>query len=99
MSISTFSDVFEEQGVTKQAFYGGFGRVAEGGIPKAAFNAFRLLHLLGTLSCGISPNPLPGARRRMAPPHYCPTRLFGYAAVESNLIGRFCRGIVAACRN
>ncbi len=48
MSYWTFSDVFEEQGVIKQPFYGGFGLVAEYGIPKAAFNAFKLLHTLGT---------------------------------------------------
>jgi xylan 1,4-beta-xylosidase len=47
MSLWTFSDVFEEQGVLQQPFYGGFGLIAEDGIPKAAFNAFRLLHLLG----------------------------------------------------
>jgi len=47
MSLWTFSDVFEEQGVLKQPFYGGFGLIAEDGIPKAAFNVFRLLHLLG----------------------------------------------------
>jgi xylan 1,4-beta-xylosidase len=43
----TFSDVFEEQGVVKRPFYGGFGLIAAGSIPKAAFNAFQLLHLLG----------------------------------------------------
>ena len=48
MSYWTFSDVFEEQGVIKTPFYGGFGLVAEGGVPKAAFNAFSLLHMLGT---------------------------------------------------
>ena len=47
MSYWTFSDVFEEQGVIKTPFYGGFGLIAEGGIPKAAFNAFALLHRLG----------------------------------------------------
>jgi xylan 1,4-beta-xylosidase len=47
MSYWTFSDVFEEQGVVKQPFYGGFGLVAERGIPKAAFRAFQLLHQLG----------------------------------------------------
>jgi xylan 1,4-beta-xylosidase len=47
MSLWTFSDVFEEGGVIKTPFYGGFGLIAEDGIPKAAFNAFRLLHLLG----------------------------------------------------
>jgi xylan 1,4-beta-xylosidase len=47
MSYWTFSDVFEEQGVVKKPFYGGFGLVAENGIPKASFNAFTLLHKLG----------------------------------------------------
>jgi xylan 1,4-beta-xylosidase len=47
MSYWTFSDVFEEQGVEKQPFYGGFGLLAEDGIPKPAFNAFLLLHRLG----------------------------------------------------
>jgi xylan 1,4-beta-xylosidase len=47
MSYWTFSDVFEEQGVVKTPFYGGFGLLAAGGIPKPAFNAFTLLHRLG----------------------------------------------------
>ncbi|HEY8052709.1 MAG TPA: hypothetical protein VIE42_07870 [Steroidobacteraceae bacterium] len=47
MSYWTFSDVFEEQGVVKTPFYGGFGLMAVGGIPKPAFNAFALLHQLG----------------------------------------------------
>ena len=47
MSYWTFSDVFEEQGVVRRPFYGGFGLVAAGGIPKPAFNAFKLLHELG----------------------------------------------------
>ena len=47
MSYWTFSDVFEEQGVIKKPFYGGFGLIAEGGIPKAAFQAFAMLHRLG----------------------------------------------------
>jgi xylan 1,4-beta-xylosidase len=48
MSYWTFSDVFEEQGVIKTPFYGGFGLVAEDGIPKPSFDAFELLHMLGT---------------------------------------------------
>ena len=48
MSYWAFSDVFEEQGVVKRPFYGGFGLMAAGGIPKAAYNDFRLLHELGT---------------------------------------------------
>ncbi|MGH8306326.1 MAG: GH39 family glycosyl hydrolase, partial [Steroidobacteraceae bacterium] len=47
MSYWTFSDVFEEQGVVKTPFHGGFGLLAVGGIPKPAFNAFALLHQLG----------------------------------------------------
>jgi xylan 1,4-beta-xylosidase len=47
MSYWTFSDVFEEQGVIKKLFYGGFGLIAEDGIPKPSFNAFKLLHELG----------------------------------------------------
>jgi xylan 1,4-beta-xylosidase len=47
MSYWTFSDVFEEQGVVKTPFYGGFGLVAEDGIPKPSLNAFAMLHQLG----------------------------------------------------
>ena len=47
MSYWTLSDVFEEQGVVKQPFYGGFGLIAAGGIPKPAFYAFEILHALG----------------------------------------------------
>jgi xylan 1,4-beta-xylosidase len=47
MSYWTFSDVFEEQGVVKTPFYGGYGLIAAGGIPKPAYNAFKLLHKLG----------------------------------------------------
>jgi xylan 1,4-beta-xylosidase len=47
MSYWTFSDVFEEQGIVQQPFYGGFGLFAAGHIPKPAFNAFALLHHLG----------------------------------------------------
>jgi xylan 1,4-beta-xylosidase len=47
MAFWTFSDVFEEGGVVKTPFYGGFGLRAVGGIPKPSFNAFALLHELG----------------------------------------------------
>jgi len=47
MSYWTFSDVFDEQGVVKEPFYGGFGVEAVGHLPKPAFNAFKVLHLLG----------------------------------------------------
>jgi len=47
MSYWSFSDVFEEQGVVRTPFYGGYGIVAEDGIPKPAFDVFMLLHALG----------------------------------------------------
>jgi xylan 1,4-beta-xylosidase len=47
MSYWSFSDVFEEQGVVKTPFYGGFGLVAAGNLPKPAYNAFKVLHNLG----------------------------------------------------
>lgn len=54
MSYWTFSDVFEEQGVVKQPFYGGYGLIAEDNIPKPAFNAFSLLHRLGDQRLAVS---------------------------------------------
>jgi xylan 1,4-beta-xylosidase len=47
MSYWAFSDVFEEQGVVKTPFYGGFGLMAVNNIPKPALNAFAMLHQLG----------------------------------------------------
>jgi xylan 1,4-beta-xylosidase len=47
MAYWCFSDVFEEQGVVKTPFYGGYGLVAERNIPKAAYRDFELLHALG----------------------------------------------------
>ena len=47
MSYWSFSDVFDEQGVPKTPFYGGFGLIAPDGIPKAAYSAFALLHKTG----------------------------------------------------
>ncbi len=47
MSYWTFSDVFEEQGVVKTPFYGGFGLIAVGHVPKPVYGAFQLLHKLG----------------------------------------------------
>ena len=54
MSYWTFSDVFEEQGVVKTPFYGGFGILAERSIPKPAFNDFALLHRLGDTRLDVS---------------------------------------------
>src|SRR5271166_1289452 len=47
MSYWTFSDVFEGQGIVKEPFYGGYGLIAAGGIPKPSFYAFQVLHRLG----------------------------------------------------
>lgn len=55
MSYWTFSDVFEEQGVVRSPFYGGFGIIAEDGIHKPAFNAFEMLHQLGTQRLKLAP--------------------------------------------
>jgi xylan 1,4-beta-xylosidase len=53
MSYWCFSDVFEEQGVVKTPFYGGYGLIAERGIPKAAFRVFELLHKLGNTRLAV----------------------------------------------
>ena len=47
MDYWAFSDVFEEQGVVRSPFYGGFGLLAAGNIPKPTFNIFAALHKLG----------------------------------------------------
>jgi xylan 1,4-beta-xylosidase len=57
MSYWTFSDVFEEQGVVRTPFYGGFGVIGEDNIPKPAFNAFAMLHRLGTQRVPIASKP------------------------------------------
>lgn len=63
MSFWTFSDVFEEQGVVKTPFYGGFGLIAERGIPKPAFNAFAMLHKLGHTRLPAGDGPVLATRR------------------------------------
>lgn len=63
MSYWTFSDVFEEQGVVKTPFYGGYGLMAERGIPKAAFRAFQLLHRLGERRIDVSSEDALATRR------------------------------------
>jgi xylan 1,4-beta-xylosidase len=64
MSYWTFSDVFEEQGVVKTPFYGGFGLLAEGSIPKAAFNDFALLHQLGDARLDVNSDSVLVTRRK-----------------------------------
>ncbi len=56
MSYWTFSDVFEEQGVVKTPFYGGYGLIAERSIPKASFHVFELLHRLGNRRLPVNSN-------------------------------------------
>jgi len=63
MSYWTFSDVFEEQGVPRSPFYGGFGLVAEYGIPKPAFNAFALLHRLGEQRIAVDSDSVLATKR------------------------------------
>jgi xylan 1,4-beta-xylosidase len=63
MAYWTFSDVFEEQGVVKQPFYGGFGLIAEYGLPKPSFNAFKLLHRLGENRIPVDTNSALVTRR------------------------------------
>jgi xylan 1,4-beta-xylosidase len=64
MSYWTFSDVFEEQGVVKTPFYGGFGLLAERGIPKAAFNDFALLRQLGDARLEVNSDSALVTRRK-----------------------------------
>lgn len=63
MSYWTFSDVFEEQGVVKQPFYGGFGMLSADSIPKPAFAAFALLHKLGDERIALDSNFVLATRR------------------------------------
>jgi xylan 1,4-beta-xylosidase len=64
MSYWTFSDVFEEQGVVKTPFYGGFGILAERSIPKPAFNDFALLHRLGNTRLDAASDSVLVTRRK-----------------------------------
>jgi len=59
----TFSDVFEEQGVVKKPFYGGFGLEAAGSLPKPVFNAFKLLHRLGDERLKVDSDSVLATRR------------------------------------
>jgi xylan 1,4-beta-xylosidase len=63
MSYWALSDVFEEQGVIEKPFYGGYGLIAEGGVPKPAFNAFKLLHELGGERIPVSSDSVLATRR------------------------------------
>lgn len=64
MAYWAFSDVFEEQGVVKRPFYGGYGLMAAGNIPKPAYNAFLLLHRLGTERLQVDSDSVIATRRK-----------------------------------
>jgi xylan 1,4-beta-xylosidase len=77
MAYWDFSDVFEEQGVVRTPFYGGFGLIAADNIPKATLNIFTLLHKLGDRRIAtdstsalvtVTPNTLALALWNYAPP-------------------------------
>ena len=63
MSYWSFSDVFEEQGVVRTPFYGGFGVIAADRIEKPAFNAFAMLHHLGGTRLPLSSDSALATRR------------------------------------
>jgi xylan 1,4-beta-xylosidase len=63
MSYWCFSDVFEEQGVAKNIFYGGYGMIAMRRIPKPSLHAFTLLHRLGNERLAVSQGPVMGTLR------------------------------------
>jgi xylan 1,4-beta-xylosidase len=63
MSYWTFSDVFEEQGVVRTPFYGGFGLIAENHIQKPAFHAFAMLHELGDRRFSVASDSALATRR------------------------------------
>lgn len=63
MSYWTFSDVFEEQGVVRTPFYGGFGLIAEDNIQKPAFHAFSMLHELGDRRFSVASDSALATRR------------------------------------
>ncbi|HET9818851.1 MAG TPA: glycosyl hydrolase family 39 [Rhodanobacteraceae bacterium] len=63
MSYWTFSDVFEEQGIVRTPFYGGFGLIAEDRIDKPSFNAFAMLHKLGHTRLALDSDSALATRR------------------------------------
>ena len=91
MSYWTFSDVFEEQGVVRTPFYGGFGLLAADSIPKPAFNAFAMLHQLGDKRLA--------ARLRLCPRYASLRRRTRYRALELCPARRHRRQLHSASRN
>jgi xylan 1,4-beta-xylosidase len=64
MSYWTFDDVFEEGGVTREPFDGGFGLIAAGRIKKPSFYDFALLHRLGDQRIANTADDLLVTRRK-----------------------------------
>jgi xylan 1,4-beta-xylosidase len=71
-----FSDVFEEQGVVRTPFYGGFGLVAADHLDKPVMNAFRLLHKLGDRRIAVSSD---SALATTGSDHHLTIALWNYA--------------------
>jgi len=63
MAYWTFSDVFEEQGIFKTPFYGGYGLIANHSIPKASLRVFELLHKLGEERLAVDSKSVLATRR------------------------------------
>jgi xylan 1,4-beta-xylosidase len=77
MAYWAFSDVFEEQGVVRSPFYGGFGLMAADSIPKPTLNIFALLHALGDRRLALPSDSalatqLPGGGLALALWNYAP---------------------------
>ncbi len=77
----TFSDVFEEQGVVRTPFYGGFGLIAADHIDKPVLNAFRLLHKLGDRRIAVDSD---AALATTSPGHGLAVALWNYAPTDGN---------------
>eukprot|EP01123_Difflugia_compressa_P001024 TRINITY_DN11168_c0_g1_i1.p1 TRINITY_DN11168_c0_g1~~TRINITY_DN11168_c0_g1_i1.p1 ORF type:complete len:382 (+),score=46.71 TRINITY_DN11168_c0_g1_i1:15-1160(+) len=56
MSYWTFSDVFEESGLSLHPFSNVYGLVNINGIPKPAYRAFQLLHTMSQLGVQVNPS-------------------------------------------
>jgi xylan 1,4-beta-xylosidase len=67
MDYWAFSDVFEEQGVVRTPFYGGFGLIAADHIPKPVFNVFTILHKLGDQRIPVASDSILATRSSSGP--------------------------------
>jgi xylan 1,4-beta-xylosidase len=76
MAYWAFSDVFEEQGVVRTPFYGGFGLLAANNIPKPSLNIFRALHKLGDHRIAVDSD---SALATESPDHHLAIALWNYA--------------------